>query len=138
MKEEAILALFMGFIGYLMYGIGDSNPKIVTEVKTIAVVNFIMVCIFAYLSYTYIQASPNTANWFMLVLTLGTVFISILAVSTSTFKALGYPVNGYWIGVFFPFLLVIIAFLFYLLFALPEIQFISTDAVYKAVQKLKN
>ena len=137
MKEEAILAMFIGFIGFLMYGIGDSNPKIVTEVKTIAVVNFIMVCIFAYLSYTYIQSSPNTANWFMLVLTLGTIFISILAVSTSTFKALGYPVNGYWIGVFFPFLLIILALFFYLLFALPEIQFISTNSVYKAVQKLK-
>jgi hypothetical protein len=137
MKEEAILGIFIAFIGYLMYGIGDSDPKIVTEVKTIAVVNFIMVCIFAYLSYTYIQASPNTANGFILFLALGTIFISIMAVSTSTLKALGNPVNGYWLGVFFPFLLIILALFFYLLFVLPEIQFISTDSIYKAVQKLK-
>jgi hypothetical protein len=106
-----------------------------------------MICIFAFMSNLFIQANPSVANTYILVLILGTIFLSILSVATTAYtnldleyngRRLGMTTDSYWLNVFFPFLLVLLGFFFYMLFVspLPEVQFISSQSFYKAVRSL--
>ena len=93
--------------------------------------NLILVCVFAYLSNLYIQSSTNVPYGYLILLISLTIYLSIMAVSVNLTK-----INGYWLNVFFPSVLILLGFFFYILFVLPDIQFISEDSFYKAVRSL--
>lgn len=132
--ETIILGIFLLIVSCVLYGINDLtnlNQDLKSQIQMMGISNLILVCVFAYLSNLYIQSSTNVPYGYLILLISLTIYLSIMAVSVNLTK-----INGYWLNVFFPSVLILLGFFFYILFVLPDIQFISEDSFYKAVRSL--
>jgi hypothetical protein len=138
--ETVIVAVFLFILSLVLYGINDLiniDKTLKSQIQMMGIVNLILVCIFAYLSSLYIQASTTFPTSYFFILIGLTIFISIMSVGRSSLSLSDLsPTTGYWLDVFFPFILVLIGFSFYILFFLPDIQFISEDSFYKTIRLL--
>ena len=138
--ETVILGVFLFILSLVLYGINDLmnlDKVLKSQIQMMGIVNLILVCIFAYLSSLYIQASTSMPIGYLFILIGLTIFISIMSVGRSSLSLSDLsPTTGYWLDVFVPFILVLIGFSFYILFSLPDIQFISEDSFYKTIRSL--
>ena len=138
--ETVIVAVFLFILSLVLYGINDLiniDKTLKSQIQMMGIVNLILVCIFAYLSSLYVQASTTFPTSYFFILIGLTIFISIMSVGRSSLSLTDLsPTTGYWLDVFFPFILVLIGFSFYILFSLPDIQFISEDSFYKTIRSL--
>jgi hypothetical protein len=138
--ETVIVAVFLFILSLVLYGINDLiniDKTLKSQIQMMGIVNLILVCIFAYLSSLYVQASTTFPTSYFFILIGLTIFISIMSVGRSSLSLSDLsPTTGYWLDVFFPFILVLIGFSFYILFFLPDIQFISEDSFYKTIRLL--